>query len=182
MYLSKILPYYLSLLQDDKPVVANLKGMCNNSTRRLTWSRAADVNLEPLFIPSTAFPDDAEDSLSIEISVTHITTDEDYEIFNAFRMQNVSKVLEMIDLHKGINAFDEWGQTPLMLAVQNTRVDVVAALMNTRMPKVDVNAAKTSGTTALFYAVQKATPSIVSALLKRGADPNAKLLQEVSSL
>lgn len=35
-----------------------------------------------------------------------------------------------------------------------------------------------SGITALFYAVEKATPSIVSALLRRGADPNARLLQE----
>eukprot|EP01034_Spumella_vulgaris_P024693 gene24693-31067_t len=37
-----------------------------------------------------------------------------------------------------------------------------------------------SGFTALFYAVQKASPSILGALLRRGADPNVIILQEGS--
>jgi ankyrin repeat protein len=36
-----------------------------------------------------------------------------------------------------------------------------------------------SGFTALFYAVQYASIEIVQALLRRGADPNSAVLQEV---
>jgi len=36
-----------------------------------------------------------------------------------------------------------------------------------------------SGYTALHYAIEKANLGIVLALLRRGADPNAKIRQEV---
>ena len=38
-----------------------------------------------------------------------------------------------------------------------------------------------SGYTALFYAVELSAPGILSALLRRGADPSVTILQEVSS-
>lgn len=160
--------------------MSSLKGMCTNSTRRLSWSSAKDVNLQPIFLPQTAFPEDENSAVAVDIHVVHITRSEDYEIFAAMRQKNASYVLELIDQHVGVNSYDEWGQTPLMIAVQMQRVDIAAALLNTRMPKVDVNAAKYNGYTALFYAVEKASPSIVLALLKRGADPNAKLQHEGS--
>jgi len=78
---------------------------------------------------------------------------------------------------------DEWGQTPLMLALSRPRelLSVVAFLMNTRRPMVDVNLAKASGFTALFYAVEHNLPvEILKALLRRGGDPNMAATSEGS--
>eukprot|EP01039_Chlorochromonas_danica_P001551 gene1549-1689_t len=174
--------FYHAILDrnDESPVISSLKGMCTNSTRRLRWRHASEVNTQPIFIPHQSFAVDGDESMSLDIRLVHITSSEDYEIFAALRQQNYSKVLELIDQHVGVNAYDEWAQTPLMIAVQLQRVDIVAALLNTRMPKVDVNAAKPSGVTALFYAIEKGTPSVVTALLRRGADPNAILHHEGS--
>lgn len=116
--------------------------MCTNSTRRLSWEQASDVNLQPIFLPEKAFPADSTGSMAVDLTVAHITSSEDYEIFSAIRHKNMSKVFDLIEQHVGVNARDEWGQTPLMVAVQSARIDIVAALLNTRMPKADVNAAK----------------------------------------
>jgi ankyrin repeat protein len=67
-----------------------------------------------------------------------------------------------------------------MMAVSKQYLPVVASLLNARRPKVDVNMAKSSGFTAVFYAVEKATPTILQALLRRGADPNVVILQSGS--
>ena len=59
---------------------------------------------------------------------------------------------------------------------------VVASLLNSWKPKPDVQFAKPSGHTALFYAVAQPNDSsgsttTLKALLKRGADPNVALKQ-----
>lgn len=131
--------------------MASLKGMCSNATRRLYWENAQEVNLLPIFLPHEAFPLFSDDSLAVEIRLLHITNSDDYEIFSAMRQKNVSKVLELIDQHVGVNAYDEWGQTPLMISVQMQRLDVTAALLNTRMPKVDVNAAKSVSRCSILF-------------------------------
>jgi len=53
-------------------------------------------------------------------------------------------------------------------------------LLNTRRPKVDINQVKANGFSALFYAVEKAAPGILQALLRRGADPNLAVTQDGS--
>jgi hypothetical protein len=126
--------------------------MCVNGIRRLWWSSGLDVDLSPLPLPKAAFADH-DDDLYVDITVNFITSPSDYQIFSAFKIKNYSLVLDLIDQHKGVNAVDEWGQTMLMLAVQADSLDIVARLLNTRLPKVNVNMAKsvsTNTSTALF--------------------------------
>jgi len=119
------------------------------------------------------------EKVSIQIRVDQITTQEDFRIFDALKQENISLVLDIIEANHGVNAVDEYGQTALMTAVSNQYLPVVAALLNARRPKVDVNLAKSSGFTALFYAVEKANVSILQALLRRGANPDVTIQQEV---
>ena len=119
----------------------SLKGMCVHATRQITWATGDKINLLPLFVKDTT-EEDAEEGIRIRITVDSITTSEEYEIFSSLRVGNITRALDLIDSHVGVNAVDEWGQTPLMIAVQMNRMEVVAALLNTRMPKVDVNAVK----------------------------------------
>lgn len=171
--------------QSELPLHEAIVGMCENGTRTLKWSSLSavhEVALHPIvgIKKHLSLDEEADQSFSLNIHVERITEPTDYEIFVALRKENISHVLDLIDEHKGINSMDEYGQTPLMLAVSKQYTAVVASLLNARMPKVDVNMAKTSGFTAVFYAVESATPSILQALLRRGANPNAHVLQEGS--
>ncbi len=62
--------------------------------------------------------------------------------------------MELVDSNAGVNAVDQFGNSALMAAVQaGPKMHmVVATLLNAWKPKVDVNFAKPSGHTALFYA------------------------------
>lgn len=168
--------------RDEYPLHQAIKGMCQNATRRLKWdslSMLHGVALTPI-IGLGRDVLDLEMGLTMDVHVEAITDTTDYQIFDAFRSENISKVLDLIEEHVGINALDEYGQTPLMMAVSKQYLPVVASLLNARRPKVDVNMAKSSGFTAVFYAVEKATPTILQALLRRGADPNVVILQSGS--
>jgi ankyrin repeat protein len=127
--------------QEDLPVHISLKGMCENSTRKITWENNDNLNLEPIFLSDPRVAE-LEEGISILLTVVHITTQENHQIFEYIRAGNNSHVLDLIDQHLGVNAVDEWGQTALMIAVTNQNLDVFASLLNTRMPKVNVNVAK----------------------------------------
>jgi ankyrin repeat protein len=114
--------------------------MCKNATRQLTWRNPAKINLLPLFVKENSLSEDT--GLSIQLTVNSITTASEYQIFSSLRQGNITQVLDLIEEHIGVNAVDEWGQTPLMISAQMNRMEVIAALLNTRMPKVDINAAK----------------------------------------
>ena len=118
-----------------------INGLCVNETRILQWESGADLNLSPIPVDPNNLVD-VDEKVSVEFTIEHITVPSDYQIFGAWREGNVSLVLDLITEHKGINAVDEWGQTMLMHAVQKGSIEVVSALLNTRMPKVDVNIAK----------------------------------------
>lgn len=166
--------------KDELPLHQAIKGMCQNSTRSLQWasiSKLRGVALSPIVGFSKDLVLDSEEALEMDVHIEYITEPFDYQIFDAFKHENLSKVLDYIDEHVGINAMDEYGQTPLMIAVSKQYDAVVASLLNARRPKVDVNMAKTSGFTAIFYAVEKASPTILQALLRRGADPTAQVQQ-----
>jgi hypothetical protein len=115
--------------------------MCENGTRILHYENAYDINLTPLTVSKYAFSEPNE-PFTITIILNHITTQSDYQIFNSYKMGNTTEVFDLIEQHKGVNAVDEWGHTLLMLATQKGDLQTVALLLNTRMPKVDVNKAK----------------------------------------
>ncbi len=118
-----------------------MKGMCQNASRSLQFYSAKEANLNPLLF-STLLSEVGNVALDVIIHVQYITKQEDYQIFDALK-SNFSRVLDLIDEQKGVNAMDEWGQTPLMIAVSNNNMSpIFAALMNARRPKVDVNIAK----------------------------------------
>ncbi len=126
-----------------------LKGMCENSTRKLTWEDNSKLNMEPIFLTDSRLTE-LEEGVSVVLTVVHITTTEDYQIFDAIKSGNTSQVLDLIDLHLGVNAVDEWGQTVLMIAVANQNLEILSSLLNTRMPKVNVNLAKSVNTLFLM--------------------------------
>jgi hypothetical protein len=128
-------------MADESPVLASVKGMCKNATRRLIWDEPSKIDLYPLFVKGGKF-ESSLDGLYLDITTAYVTTSEEYQIFSSLRQSNFTNVVEMIDNHIGVNAVDEWGQTPLMIAVQMKHLPVIAALLNTRLPKVDVNAVK----------------------------------------
>ncbi len=115
--------------------------MCKNATRRIIWDEPSKIDLYPLFVKGGKV-DSSHDGLYLDITTAYVTNSEEYKIFSSLRESNFTNVSEMIDNHIGVNAVDEWGQTPLMIAVQMKHLPIVAALLNTRLPKVDVNAAK----------------------------------------
>lgn len=133
---------YLFFSKEDLPVLQALKGMCKNATRRIIWEDGNHLNTLPIFLNSEAGIQGSGQGVYIDVTVDQVTSAEEYEIFAALRYGNYSQVLDLIENHIGVNAVDEWGHTPLMIAVQINRMDVVAALLNTRLPRVDVNAAK----------------------------------------
>ena len=116
-----------------------IKGMCLNSSRLVRWPSAKGLNFHPFTVSHTLTED-----LPVSLSMTlhSITEDSDYEVFDAFKNGNTSRVLHLINEHKGVNAKDSWGNTLLMLAVQAGNIHIISALLNARKPAVDVNAAK----------------------------------------
>ena len=160
---------------DSLPIHKIMKGMCLNSTRIARWESAEDVVLSPIFAKPI---DNIEANIELKITLHHITSPEDYSIFTALQHNNISKVIDLIDSQIGINAIDEYGQSILMVSVQKNAFPVVASLLNTRRPRVEVNTAKSNGFTALYYALQLRDSSITKALLRRGANPNAALVAD----
>lgn len=146
--------YHILLdMADENPVAVALKGMCKNATRKVSWVEAPKVNLQPIFLSAEAGLSMEDQGVSIDLTLVHITDPEDYRIFDFLRSGNSSAVLDLIELHRGINAFDEWGQSALMMAVQLKKLEIVAGLLNTRMPKVNVNIAKSVSCTLPFDTV-----------------------------
>ena len=115
--------------------------MCVNATRTLIWKNVVNLDLSPLLSPM-AFSDANQTSVTLHLKLHQITNQEDYRVIDAFKIKNISLVLDLIAEHRGINAIDEWGNTALMLAVQQQDLNVVAGLLNARLPKVNINTPK----------------------------------------
>ncbi len=81
-------------------------------------------------------------------------------------MKQVRQVLEQgID----VNATDEKGNTPLMLASYNGHTEVVRHLLE---HEARIGVRNGEGRTALMFAATGSFPETVEALLEEGADPN----------
>lgn len=151
-----------------------LNGMCVGERRRITSDAAAfglsesTIAISPVVI--------------CDIELITLTQDTDYAIFDLMDKNDVAGVMEIVENHIGVNAVDKYGSSALMAAVQggSKMQMVVASLLNTWRPKVDVNFAKPSGHSALFYAATQDDSrgtAIMQALLRRGANPNVFLTQ-----
>jgi ankyrin repeat protein len=64
---------------------------------------------------------------------------------------NTSRAIDMIQNHIGVNAVDEWGQTPIMIATIHKNLPLIAELMNTINPRVNLNIEKSSGFNVRMY-------------------------------
>lgn len=162
------------------PIHQGLHGMCPNATRLLTFTIQDAGDLMPFFPAGSSFAP-LNEEVKVKVTVVHVTTAKDFQIFDALKKQNVSQFLDLVENHTGINAYDEGGSTPLMIAAQLGGIQLMATLLNARMPKVNVNLAKQSGYTALFYAVNQPQTTVMQALLRRGANPNVSLKHEDSA-
>lgn len=151
-----------------------LIGVCRGEVRKLTFPaevmKGKGPNMDDAMRRGAA-------TLQATVEVLELTSMKDYAIFDFLQNEQFDQVLGMIDEHTGTNAVDQWGASPLMVAIQTKAQLVVASLLNTWRPKVDVNFAKASGHTALFYCIAVDNAVVLKALLKRGADPNTSLKQ-----
>ena len=160
-------------------VSSMLTGMCEGSKKKLTIDMSdTKMVLGPILIPASH--NKSDNIIHATINVRHITSSKDYEIFIALRQKNLTKSVQLIQNHIGINVFDEWGQTPLMISTINNYLFVVSALFNTVRPPVDVNLTKNNGFAAIHYAVSLSGTEILKFLLKRKADPDAAIQERGS--
>lgn len=177
-------PLHFRLGEDHLVDIVNLGilGMCEGGTRSITSPSNQGYGYggeksSPYF-PSLA-TNNVDDTHPLQFIVTlhNVTMEEDYTIFKHMDDRNVSAVLDMIEKGVGVNAIDEFGSSTLMRATIERNELVVAALMNCRRPNVWINACKPTGYTALIYSVSQRTPALLKAFLRRGADPNLRVLE-----
>jgi len=172
---SRMRPNQLLHVQLDDSMSSGLmemvKGMCVNKTETISWDKLDSVDLSPLKLPSL----EEGNILELEFKIVSRTTSWDFDIFEPLKSENMPVLFDFLAEHRGINAVDEWGLSSLMIATKADILPIAAGLINARRPRVDVNYAKASGHTALFYAVELRSPDLVKALLRRGADPNKRL-------
>ena len=139
---SQLFHIQLSNIEGDLPLIAKeILGTCQNSTKDFQFENAFGIDFSPFLRPNSTYSRLTE-KVTIRIHISHITTEDDFSIFDAFAAMNTSLALDIIEDHKGINAVDEYGQSALMFSVANQNNLVFAALMNTRRPMVNVNFAK----------------------------------------
>jgi len=126
-----------------------------------------------------------EKDIIVEIGVLSVTTKEEYTIFDCFASNTLDKqAMETCALRRfqdlsDVTVVDDHGNTILMNAVQLDMKTLFSQVLNGKSSKMTmsdyVNLQKSSGHSALFYAVQNEDTFYVKALLKRGADPNVSL-------
>lgn len=82
----------------------------------------------------------------------------------------MSDVRQMVEQGVDVNASDEGGRTPLMLASFNGHTEIVQLMLEEGARIDDRNA---EGRTPLIFAASGPFPNTVDLLLERGADPDA---------
>ena len=90
-------------------------------------------------------------------------------LHDAARSGDVNKVSELIDDGVSINAFDDKGETPLIIAILESRLSVVDIIIEYG---ADIRARNRGGFTALHAASYVGNSEIARKLLDEGADVN----------
>jgi hypothetical protein len=131
----------------------DLIGICHNSIRvfDIVHVLSNDLLSVPFLVNRNELTKlKIPDPLKLSLHVERITKPRDFVIFEAIHEGNWSRVIDMVQAHTGVNAVDEWGQTPLMIAVIQKNLPLIAELLNARGPTVDVNLAKAAGFTVIL--------------------------------
>jgi hypothetical protein len=105
--------FAIALESSDSPVHSAIKGMCQNSTRKITWSEVDSVNMHPIPQPNSLWEGYEMGGVSLTIMVDRITKPDDFAIFTAMRDDDMPRVLDLIEAKKGINAVDQFGMSPV---------------------------------------------------------------------
>mmetsp|Transcript_39972 Transcript_39972/g.125075 ORF Transcript_39972/g.125075 Transcript_39972/m.125075 type:complete len:320 (-) Transcript_39972:91-1050(-) len=159
---------------------AALVGACEGDTVKVKVPDAEDAfGGNALFNLPTSFYEDYPGEWTTTVRVHNVTKNEDYAIFEHIGNESLTDVDEMFKAGKGVNAVDEFGYTPLMHAVKLDRsafhLTLFGLLINSRKARTNVNAQRASGHTALHYAAVERDITKLTALLRRGADPNVAI-------
>ena len=97
---------------------------------------------------------------------------EESDLFDAARRGDLNAVRRQIMLGADLNSRDEYGQTPLIYAVDHGRDGVVNVLL---VSGADPNARTRTGWTPLMYAARDGRPArVAELLLAAGADPSLR--------
>jgi len=115
-------------------------------------------------------------AVTLTLKVLSVTAAADYAIFSLIVSKDIAGAIDLVKAGIGVNARDQHGLTPLMHAVQPKQQLLIAALLNSARPKVDVNLGRRSGHNPVFYSIQDRDTSTLRALLRRGGDPNIALI------
>lgn len=173
-------PVYIRLnsnSNDNNAIEFGLKGVCKNTTRKISIDNINGLNLQPFYDNNN----NEYQSISIVFNINYITSAEDYVIFSYIKENNQASVIDLIEKQpSSVNAIDENEYSPLMAAIALKNFPIVATLLNARRPTVDVNHKKYSGHNSIIYSLDNPNAAILQALLRRGADPNGILTTDDS--
>jgi hypothetical protein len=115
--------------------------MCPHEIRKLQFSSWSKSSFHPLSLPSSVVAA-IDEPVTIVVHVYAVTTAQSYSIFEAISSKDFGTALDLLSDHIGVNAVDEWGQSPLIVSIINRHTPLIAALLNAHHPKVDVNYTK----------------------------------------
>ena len=98
----------------------------------------------------------------------------DNAIIDAVHSQNKEALLAAIGKNENMNAMDESGRTPLMMAYMLKRYDLMKILLNAGADPDQKAGAKTEGEPVIVYAITQKNTEAVKTLLEGGVNVSAE--------